>query len=43
MKEIMCKGTYFVMYTLFNLEPEKGSKRGCNVEVLRGAGDSAGK
>ena len=39
----MCNGDYFVMHTLFNLEPEKESKRGCNVGVFMGAGDSAGK
>ena len=30
----MCNGEYFVMYTLFNFEPVKGSKLGVMWECL---------
>ena len=39
----MCKGDYFVMYTVFNFLPVKGFKCWSNVGMSRGAGDSAGK
>ena len=39
----MCNGDYFILYTLFNLEPVKGFKCGSNVGMFMGAGCSAGK
>ena len=41
MKEVIYNCHYFVMYPLFNFEPVKGFKCGSNVEMFRGAGDSA--
>ena len=37
MKEMICNGDYFVMYTLFNFEPVKGFKWGV-VRMCRGGG-----
>ena len=43
LKDIMCKGDYFVMHTLFNSKPWKGFKCGSNVGISRSAGDSGGR
>ena len=39
----MCNGDYFSMYPLFNFEPVEEFKRGNNMGMFTGAGDSVDK